>query len=256
MADPRQYFDDLGAAFSLLTRLPMPRRQAAADPNRSFWAYPIVGLAVAGIAALVLAGAAWIGLPGLLTGLLAVLVMLALTGAFHEDGLADTADGFGGGLDRARKLEIMRDSRIGAYGVIALVLSIGLRAAAIAGLFAHSPGTAAGALIAAAALSRAMMVFLLFRLPPARAGGLGAGAGQASAGSLAAALAIAALTGFVTLGFGGGILALLSAAASAWLLLLLARRQIGGHTGDVLGAAQQVSEIAVLILLLAAASGP
>lgn len=124
-------------AFVFLTRLPLPRLTDAAartPVSRASWAFPLVGLAVGLVGALTLWGTALAGLPPLVSALATLAVTVALTGALHEDGLGDLADGFGGGATRDRKLEIMRDSRVGSYGVLALLFSIGLRAGALTAL--------------------------------------------------------------------------------------------------------------------------
>ncbi|MDZ7905514.1 MAG: adenosylcobinamide-GDP ribazoletransferase [Cypionkella sp.] len=121
---------DLQLALMLLTRLPAGHLAQAGDPPplaRAVWAYPIVGALVGAMGAGVLVGAATLGLAPSIAATLALAVCILATGGLHEDGLADVADGFGGGQDRARKLEIMRDSRIGSYGTLALILSLALR---------------------------------------------------------------------------------------------------------------------------------
>ncbi len=236
---------DIGAALMLLTRLPVPAARAAADRGaRAAWAYPLAGLAVGLIAALVgwLAGALP---PALAAGLMLAALVLA-TGALHEDGLADAADGLWGGQSRARRLEIMADSRIGSYGVVALVLSLGLRWAALASLSAAAPA----ALIGAAVLSRAAMPALMWALPNARGTGLSAATGRPSGTTAAAALGLAALAALPFLGatLWPSLLVLVVATAACGMI---ARARLGGQTGDVLGAAQQVAEVAILVALAA-----
>src|SRR5260370_40396891 len=171
------WWDDVIAAARFLTRLPVAGLATAETGllARSMRAFPVVGLVVglAGWAAFAIAAA--LGLPATIGALLAVAVTVLTTGALHEDGLADTADGFGGGEDRAGKLAIMRDSRSGAYGVLALAFSVALRAAALAVLTTPRAGAA---LIAAHAVSRAGLPIVMRWLAPARDDGLGASAGQ------------------------------------------------------------------------------
>jgi adenosylcobinamide-GDP ribazoletransferase len=235
----------LHLAFVLLTRLPLPHLPDAAFAQgaRAVWAYPLVGLVVgaAGAATGQLALAA--GLPLLAAAALALAVMIIATGAMHEDGLADTADGFWGGYTPARRLEIMRDSQIGTYGVLALVVAFVLRLAAVMALLGAG-GWAA--LPVAAALSRAMMPTLMATLPPARSDGLSHSVGRPTNGAAAGA---ALLAGGITLAIWGmgGLTLLGIAAVAAALIAALARRKIGGQTGDVLGAAQQTSETALLL---------
>jgi adenosylcobinamide-GDP ribazoletransferase len=237
---------DFRLALSFLTRLPVSLSQAP-GPNaltRSMRLFPLVGAvigaAVGGVDLLALKV-----LPPFPSALLAVAFGLLLTGALHEDGLADCADGFGGGRDKEAKLAIMRDSRIGAYGTLALILSVFLRASALAQL-----ANPAAALIAAHALSRALIPGLMVQLPPASSTGLAASAGRATLPDFLIALLIALALSAPLLQLWLppviGMMALVFAA-----LWFLARRQIGGYSGDVLGALQQTCEIAVLLTILA-----
>jgi adenosylcobinamide-GDP ribazoletransferase len=244
--------DDAVAALGFLTRLPLPAALAPArhDLVRAVRAFPLVGAFIGLVGGAAFALALALGVPATPAALLAVLTTVLATGGLHEDGLADTADGFGGGFTRERKLAIMRDPRSGAYGLLALIFSVGLRTAALAAL--GRPGAATAALVAAHAGSRAALPALMRLLDPARADGLAAAAGRPETGATLWALGLGAAIVLVALGPGGGLWALLAAAAAALLTGALARRQIGGYTGDVLGAAQQVGEI--VMLLCAAAS--
>ncbi|HEX4192031.1 MAG TPA: adenosylcobinamide-GDP ribazoletransferase [Stellaceae bacterium] len=240
--------DEFFAALTFLTRLPLGRVQADA-PLASLadaaWAFPLVGLVIGAIGGVAYAVAFSIGLPALAAALIAVAATALVTGALHEDGLADTADGFGGGATREAKLEIMRDSRIGSFGVIALVVGIGLRTIAIADT--GTPSHAFLALIAAHALSRGMLPAALLKLDPARTDGLGAGAGRPEQKQVLIALTLALVIAVIATGFRAGlsatIVALIVALATGWL----AQRQIGGQTGDVLGAIEQGAETAALL---------
>ncbi|MDB5406828.1 MAG: adenosylcobinamide-GDP ribazoletransferase [Rhodospirillales bacterium] len=242
--------DDLLASGSFLTRLPLYRLVPIESGllARSMRAFPLVGVVVGLIGWAAFAIAAWLGLPPAAMALLALTATVLVTGGLHEDGLADTADGFGGGADRERKLAIMRDSRSGAYGVMALIFSLGLRVAALAALTVPEAGLA---LIAAHAVSRAAMPLLMRFLAPSRPDGLGASAGQPDEAAQAWCLAIAVVVALLCLGLSGGIAALVAAAIAVAAIGTLAQRQIGGHTGDVLGAAQQMAEIAVLLTVAA-----
>lgn len=242
--------DELRLALMLLTRLPVGRIEGAAPSMAaSAWAWPLAGVAVGAIAALVLALMQGLGLPPVPAALLALAVGAVATGAMHEDGLADLADGFGGGATRDRKLEIMRDSRIGSYGVVALALSLGFRTSAIAAL---APDGATWALIGLAAISRAMLPAALVLMPAARGDGLGKAArGEETPALPALALGVLFL---LPLGLGAAIITLGAVALAAGALGLLAKRQIGGQTGDVLGAMQQAGEIAGWAALLALAA--
>lgn len=247
--EPLVTLHDLPAALGLLTRLPVPvdAPRAMARGAAAAWAYPLAGAVVGAIGGVVYAVAVWLGLPAALAAGLAVAALVVTTGALHEDGLADTADGLWGGWTRDRRLEIMRDSRIGTYGVMALVLVIGLRTGALAAL---SPGTVWLALVGGGALSRAAMVGVWSMLPPARTDGLSATTGQPRA--VTAWLSLGLGIGIAALACGmAGVIAALTGLAGAVLVGLVARAKIGGQTGDVLGAAQQIAEIATLLALVA-----
>ncbi|HTZ37236.1 MAG TPA: adenosylcobinamide-GDP ribazoletransferase [Stellaceae bacterium] len=242
-------FDQFLLATAVLTRLPV----AATPPQNgaigaASWAFPAVGAGIGGIAGAVMIGAALLGLGAAPAGLLALVAAGLVTGALHEDGLADTVDGFGGGRSRDDKLAIMRDSRQGAYGVLALVLSIGLRAAALASI---EPLAGALALIAAHAASRAWLPVAMRWLDAARADGLGAGAGRPPAAAASVAAAIGAVLALAALGPLRGLVALALSALAVAGAARLAQRQIGGYTGDVLGAFQQVGEIVMLLVAAA-----
>jgi adenosylcobinamide-GDP ribazoletransferase len=238
---------DLLVAFGLLTRLPLPRGATASSTGASVWAWPVVGLVVGAIGAAAYALAWHGGLSSWLAGLAAVIVMVVATGGFHEDGLADTADGIGGGATSEQRLLIMRDSRIGSFGALALIASVGLRVGALAQL--AEPRLVVRALIVAAILGRAAMPGVVLLSSPARSGGLGAALGALQTTRVAVGWVIAALlclllerphamleTAFVTV---------LVAAAMAGL----GARSLGGYTGDTLGATEQLAECAVLLVL-------
>jgi adenosylcobinamide-GDP ribazoletransferase len=218
------------------------------------WAAPIAGVFVGLIGSLVLALAALLGLPLILRAGLTTAALVALTGALHEDGLADVADGFGGGATRERKLEIMRDSRVGAYGAIAIALALILRVGALTAALDGGFWRASLSLILVAALSRAGALTPLALLPPARVDGAGAAASRLDSSALAAAwgsaLVIAVALGLVSVGVAHALLATLASGAGALFMVVLARRAIGGQTGDVAGAAQQFGEIAAWCGLL------
>jgi len=247
---------DIADALRFFTRLRVgePKPSAPLDIDRIAWAAPIAGVAVGLIGALILALTALLGLPLLLRAALATVALVATTGALHEDGLADVADGFGGGATRAGKLEIMRDSRVGAYGAIAIALALILRVGALAAALDGGFWRAALSLTLVAALSRAAALTPLALLQPARADGAGAAAGRLDSNALAAAwgwaFVIAVALGLVTLGVAHALLAALMSGAGGLLMVALARRAIGGQTGDVAGTAQQCGEIAAWCGLL------
>jgi adenosylcobinamide-GDP ribazoletransferase len=248
----RDFATDLKIGILFSTRLPLVHAApvGGAEIARASWALPVAGALVGLCGALVYWLAHKLGLPPLVAAALALAATVAITGCLHEDGLADTADGFGGGDTRERKLEFMRDSRIGSYGACALMLSLILRIGALAAI--ADPALAAAALIAAHTAARATMPLFMVLVPAARDDGLSADAGRPSL----ARATVAAVLGLIALGFGlslsgafiAVLLLILASAALAWLCM----RQIGGQSGDVLGALEQSGEI--LILLTAAAT--
>jgi adenosylcobinamide-GDP ribazoletransferase len=243
---------DIRIAASLLTRLPLRVDHAAVGARvaAAGWAWPVVGAGVGALIGATLLAAQALAAPPLMAAALALAAGLVTTGALHEDGLADCADGVGGGQTRERRLEIMRDSRHGTFGVAALALALTGRIALLAAL----PGGAAlASCVAAGALSRAPLPLMLRAGPPASPGGLAAGVGRPAVATVVAALATGAVLGWVAVG-PAALAALAAASATAALVHWAARRTLGGVTGDVLGAAQCLGEIAALWALLAAFS--
>jgi adenosylcobinamide-GDP ribazoletransferase len=243
--------EEFKASLAFSTRLPLApaTSQTAKAVANAAWAFPVTGLVVGLIGALVFAVAHRLGLPAWPAAALSVAATLVVTGALHEDGLADTADGFGGGDSRQSKLDIMRDSRTGAYGVCALVLALLLRIGALAS-FADAYAVV-WALIAAHSAARAAMVILMWLLPPARSDGLSFEAGSPPGESVAAAAAIAFIVLLFCLHPVRGVVAALTLIAAVAMMAWLSMRQIDGQTGDVLGAVEQVGEIAVLLVAVA-----
>jgi adenosylcobinamide-GDP ribazoletransferase len=238
---------DLWDALTLLSRLPVP---AVATPRgaAASWAWPLAGALVAGLAALPALAALAAGLTPGVAAALALGAQALLTGALHEDGLADSADGLAGGRTPERRLAIMADSRIGSYGATALIVVTLLRWSLLVAILAQ--GGALGALVAAGALSRWPMAALLWALPPARPGGLAALVGRPGGATLALGGAVA--LGVALLGAGAaGLGAALAALAVAWGWARVLRARLGGQTGDACGAAQQLSEVAALLVLAA-----
>ena len=239
--------EDIHASVVFLTRLPAPEWRHDRPLSASMWAFPIAGVLVATIAGACYAAFAAVGCPPAVAALAAVAALVLATGGLHEDGLADFADGAGGA--RENRLAIMADSRIGAFGAAALIVSVGGRAASIAAI--GDAVAALGALVAAAAASRAAMPVFMAATKPAKNDGLAAEAGRPAApvwiSGLAAAVAIAVLAAP-----GGWAGCLAGAAAGVAATGWAAHRMLGGHTGDVLGAAQQAAEFLSLALIAAA----
>lgn len=238
---PRIRIEDLTEALGLLTRIPV--RASGSRGAAAAWAWPLAGALVAAIATAVGWGAMLTGLPVTLTAALVLGLQVLLTGAMHEDGLADCADGFWGGRDRDSRILIMKDSRIGTYGVVALILSLIARWSAIGVLIDQN--WLLGGLVGAAVISRAAMVALMARLGPARDTGLSQNTGRPNAETLVLAAGVAGVFAILFAGF-AALPAAVLAAALTFGLGRVALAKIGGQTGDVLGAAQQLAEIGAL----------
>ena len=242
---------DLKVGLMFCARFPISHSTpiGGADIARVGWTLPVIGALIGLLGALVYWIAFHFDLPPLLGATLAIAATLAATGCLHEDGLADTIDGLGGSAGRERKLEIMRDSRIGTYGACALTLSLLLRVGALASL--AGPGQVALGLIAANAGARAMLPLFLRWVPPARPDGLSADAGRPSPTSVMAAAVLGFVVLLWSLGAARSVVALLLLLVVFGLMRWLCLRQIGGQTGDTAGALEQISEIAILLTAVA-----
>jgi adenosylcobinamide-GDP ribazoletransferase len=243
---------DLLSAFALLSRLPLPNHQGTGAG--SAWAWPLVGAVLGTLGAALASAALWLGVTPGVTAVLVLALGAMLTGGLHEDGLSDTADGLYGGWTKARRLEIMKDSRVGSYGVLALVLVTLARWSALTAVlvYGQNGGGHWAALIATGALSRAPMALMMALLPNARGEGLSHATGRPSPATALVALGIAvaiatALTGWTAVPL------VFAALGAAILLTFFALRKIGGQTGDILGSSQQLAEVACLAVLSARA---
>jgi adenosylcobinamide-GDP ribazoletransferase len=248
--DPAGWLADLQVALGFLTRLPVG---AVGSLGNAAWTFPLVGLIVGVIAALVFWIARGLSLPHEVAALLAVGTAIALTGALHEDGLADAADGLGGAHGGKRALEIMKDSRIGSYGALALGFSLLLRAGALAELAREDWVV----LLEIHCLARLGPVWLMHAVPyagdlerskhaslfPAGHGQIGVAIGWGVAGS-----ALGALAGGLTWATTAVLWAVLG--TLSWCCAGYFRRAVGGVTGDLLGALEQVAEIAAWLTWL------
>ena len=240
---PGQWWREIRLAIGFFTRLPLksPPGQLAEAAR----AFPIAGAVVGLIGAGIYFLAMELGLSGLLAALLAVAATVIVGGALHEDGLADFADMLGVRGDRDRKLSVMRDSRIGSYGVLALGFTTAIKVSALVAL--GEPRMVAGALIAAHVCGRAVLPVIMRSLPLARTAGLAADAGKPTAAATYQGLGVALLISAFACGPGAALVSLVVAIVAAFLVCEIARRQIGGYTGDVLGAAQEIAQLAIFI---------
>jgi adenosylcobinamide-GDP ribazoletransferase len=255
-ANRQPFLGGLVLAIRFLTQLPCPGRESTRIADSQPW-FPLVGLLV-GLLAAAAGGLVCRGAPGWSQGaaLAAVAVSAWVTRGFHLDGLSDCADGFGGGFTRERTLEIMKDPRVGAFGVIVLVIVLLAKWVACARLFGHGAWVW---LPVAGTVSRTCQVTLAWRFPYARPGGGTGGAfvngatWRNAATAIAAALALLGLLAFAAPGGLRGPAAwqfpgvLIAAGLGAHLLGLWFRRRVGGITGDLLGAANECVETAVLL---------
>jgi adenosylcobinamide-GDP ribazoletransferase len=243
---PGQWWREFRLALGFFTRLPLkPPAGRIAEAARAF---PLAGAIIGLIGAAIYFLAAEIGLSGLLAALLAVAATVIAGGALHEDGLADFADMMGVRGDRERKLAVMRDSRIGSYGVLALGFSTAIKVGALVAL--GDPRFVAGALITAHVCGRATLPIIMRSLPLARANGLAVDAGKPSAAATYQGLGVALFIAAFACGPGPALVSQVVAIVAAFLVSELARRQIRGYTGDVLGAAQEIAQLAILINLV------
>lgn len=248
---------EIAAAIIFLTRIPVRWHGPWPEDlqRRSMAWFPLVGGLVGAIGGMVLwACAAGAGLPAWIAAVLAIAAQMLATGAFHEDGLADSADGLGGGHDPARKLAIMRDSRLGTYGAAALWVALTLKAAALATL---PTTTAALGLVLTGLVSRLGIVMLAAVLPPARTDGAAATVGRPGGRELLLAGTVTG-AGTAILGWGLGadgpalvVAVILACVLAGGVVAWLARRHLGGITGDLLGASQQGTEITALVAFVA-----
>jgi len=251
------YLDDIARATGFLSRLPMPARHFTdhdGSLSRASGMFPIAGLIIALCPGLVLLILSMFNANAALTVLIILTGLVCLTGALHEDGLADSADAFGARGGREHMLEIMKDSRIGTYGVLALMMSFALRAIALTIILSVIGGwNTFLLLLAVAAASRAAMVWHWNTLPAARHDGVAASVGAPEEGAWKLALLFGGVLFIVLVALSSGLisallsLAILIAAAQQWTSLV--RTKLGGHTGDTIGATQQIAETLCLTTL-------
>jgi len=246
-----EWAQDLQTATAFLTRIPVRSAEARPfDLTRAARAFPVVGAFIGVAAALVALLCHGLGMGALLSAIFGIGTAIALTGALHEDGLADTADGFWGAAAREDKLRIMRDSRIGTFGVLAVVFSVLIRIAAFGEIIEAGAIAALAGLIGAEAISRHAMSALLATTDAARDDGLAVMAGKPTGDTMRTSLLITLAIGLPGLWLAGGLTGIALAGGLALLAFMgirdLGRRLIGGHSGDVCGAMQQAVVCAVL----------
>jgi adenosylcobinamide-GDP ribazoletransferase len=236
-------WQDVTTGLGFFTRLPVGASTTSlSDAARVF---SLIGALIGIGATLFYVFGLWIGLSSPMSAILAVAATAVVTGALHEDGLADFADMLGVRGDRPRKLAVMRDSTIGSYGTLALIFISLMKVAALMELAV--PGQVAGALISAHALGRGVLPLIMRTYPLARSDGLAVHAGKPPVNGTYLALILGALIAGLVGGPGVALVATVSALAAGFLVAHLAHRQLGGYTGDVLGAAEQIIEVTVIM---------
>jgi len=255
------WWHDLIVALSFLTILPvrpklpegpvLKAEDARATLRYGARAFPLAGLIVGAAGALTYAICSALKLPPEAAAFIAIGAMIFFTGALHEDGLADLADGAGSHKDMDTRLRIMRDSRIGTFGTLALIIVVGIKTGSITAL--GWSDHVATMLLGSAAASRAFLPALMRYIPPARADGLAVQAGRPEEKQVVLAALLGAALALLFLGPAAGFIAFAVGAGTAAFIGWFAKRRIGGLTGDVLGAAQQMSEAAMMLVVVALA---
>ena len=232
---------------SFFTRLPLTRIAPPMDSvplAKTVWAFPVAGAIIGWLCGSVYGLLQAVGLAAGFCAMFAMGFQWWLTGALHEDGLADTADGFAGGYNKQRRLDIMRDSRIGTFGALALIITVIMRIFAL--FLLYKPAVVMPALITAAAGSRAMIAIGMAALESARPDGLAAWAGRPSRQQALISVGLACAIATAVMQWQGLELMLIALIACA-VMCLVSKRKIGGITGDVYGAIQQAAEVGMLI---------
>ena len=253
LPEPPRLVDDFVMGMRFFSRLPIgggPHETPSLA--RMAPAAPLVSIAIGFLPALMMMGLCWMTAPPLLAAALGVGLMVIFTGAMPEDALADAADGLFGGATIERRLEIMRDSRHGTYGVVAIALYLVIRIGTFGSIAAVNPLAAGALMLASAVLGRTGALWLSVELPPAREGGASASAGRVTRRAFGIGAAFAAMLCLVLAGpftgLVGVVLGLLAAAGTAVAWVWVCRRLVGGQTGDLIGALHALIEVAVLTM--------
>ena len=238
---------DVQISGSFLTRLPFraSNEVCVGDLRAASWSFPIIGLLIGLLSSAIFFLATHINLNPFVSGMLCVAFGCIVSGGLHEDGLADTCDGLLGGKDAQSKLDIMRDSSIGGYGAIALIFSVGIRCLILGGL--SEPEVVMVALIVGSSFSRSLLPFVTVAFRHARSEGLAVHWGRCSLKRASISFLIGAFIFLMCFGIFETVLVLMVVLFVSGGFLVIACSQIGGYSGDILGACQQISEITVLL---------
>jgi adenosylcobinamide-GDP ribazoletransferase len=248
------YKKDILHLLSFFTIIPI-KSNTKTKLSKSLYALPLVSLIIGVIAAIPLLTLSLINMPNLIISIITIFTLILVTGALHEDGIADFMDSFGGAKSKNKKIEILSDSNIGSYGTIALILSILTRIIALY-LILESSGilSAISALLAVSVLSRTSMLHILATLPAVKKSGLGHSATMPEKNilifSYSLSILIISLLTIPAFGFLGLFFVISSGILASLLVTSIAFKHLGGQTGDVCGSVQQISEILIYLSLL------
>lgn len=246
-----EILSDVTQCVTFFTRIPLPTMPSKRSFAEALWAAPVAGALVGLITSVVLLACLSLGLSPFVAAILGVGASILITGALHEDGFADVADGFWGGRTPDRVIEIMRDSRIGSYGTLALIVSVALRWSAWATIVSQGePAFIILASVAVHSASRAILPAFAAHVPPASGSGLSASLGAIPSNRVAIALLLGAAS-LLAVGPAYAVVSVLLLGLTFLAMKHLCIAKICGQTGDVLGALQQGGEI-ILLLALAA----
>ena len=248
--------EDILLALTFFTRIPI---HFTVKYHRTLmqacWCFPLIGASIGLVGGTFLYLLLIIQIPVAISAVITICFIIVLTGALHEDGLADTVDGLGGGEDKKSKIEKMRDSRIGSYGVLAILLLTLIKLNAIISLATEKPyEIAILSIICAHSLSRFSIIVIPYFSIPASNEGLARYAGKPATLGFIGSFLLTSILILILLPFDQAILSAVLAILVAGAVGLLANFQIKGYTGDILGAAQQVSEVTVLVYLASSSS--
>ena len=248
------FFKDILLSVSFLTRIPISK-DLLFERNLmdAAWSFPLIGALLGFLGGMVALLLSYFNISPIINSFITIGAIILLTGGLHEDGLADAADGFGSNKNPQDKITIMRDSQIGVYGTLALIIAISVKAVALGGLIDKDQFfTCTMALIVSGALSRSNIVGIAFFLEKASETGLASFAGKPSATGVGISFLISILFCVFLLPSTKALIAILLSLLATVIIGSLSKKQINGYTGDVLGAAQMLSETALLIYLASA----
>ena len=244
---PKKIISDLAISLGLFTRIPVKSRVEHAILGTTVWSWPIIGGTIGLVVGIIAEVINSLEAPPELSALIIITLLIFITGGFHEDGLADTCDGLWGGNTPEKRLDIMKDSRIGTFGVLSLIISIMFRWVLLKFLF--ESGFLVGPIIVVCVVSRSILVPFMMILPSARKTGLSSSVGKIPLWSATICLIISLLPIFLFLG-PSGLIPVFFGLFTILPVYFLAKKLLQGQTGDVLGMLQQLVEIGILLTIV------